>query len=118
RESAASSTPPAGRPGPDAPAEPMNTVTESLALATALILKLDPALVQIVGLSLQVSGTACLAGVALGLWLGAALAVWRFPGQAVVVWVLNTLLALPAVVVGLAVYLLGRGRRPLMNAAG
>jgi tungstate transport system ATP-binding protein len=91
----------------------MNTVTESLALATRLILQLDPALVQIVGLSLQVSGTACLAGVALGLWLGAALAVWRFPGQAVVVWVLNTLLALPAVVVGLAVYLLLSRAGPL-----
>jgi ABC-type tungstate transport system substrate-binding protein len=56
----------------------MNTVAGSLALATELFLRRDAALLQIVGLSLQVSGTACLVSVALGLWLGAAPAVCAF----------------------------------------
>ena len=91
----------------------MNTVTDSLAIANRLILSADPALLQIVGLSLRVSGTACLLGAAMGLALGAALAVARFPGHGVLVWLLNTLLALPSVVVGLAVYLLLSRAGPL-----
>ena len=83
----------------------MNTVTDSLDIAAHLIASADPALLQIVGLSLRVSGTACL--------LGAALAVARFPGHGALVWLLNTLLALPSVVVGLAVYLLLSRAGPL-----
>jgi ABC-type tungstate transport system substrate-binding protein len=49
----------------------------------------------------------------LGIWLGAWLAVARFPGQGVAVWALNTLLALPSVVVGLLVYLLLSRSGPL-----
>jgi tungstate transport system permease protein len=45
--------------------------------------------------------------------IGAALAVWRFPGRMVVLMVLNTLLALPSVVVGLVVYLLLSRAGPL-----
>jgi ABC-type tungstate transport system substrate-binding protein len=45
--------------------------------------------------------------------LGAWLAVARFPGQRALVWALNTLLALPSVVVGLAVYLLLSRAGPL-----
>ncbi len=91
----------------------MSTVADSLRLALELILHADPALLQVVGLSLQVSGTACLIGGSAGLVLGAWLAVARFPGQRAVVWVLNTLLALPSVVVGLAVYLLLSRAGPL-----
>ena len=91
----------------------MSTVADSLRLALELILHADPALLQVVGLSLQVSGTACLIGGSAGLMLGAWLAVARFPGQRAVVWVLNTLLALPSVVVGLAVYLLLSRAGPL-----
>jgi ABC-type tungstate transport system substrate-binding protein len=67
----------------------------------------------VVGLSLQVSGSACLIGALIGFWFGAWLAVARFPGQPVVVWLLNTLLALPSVVVGLGVYLLLSRSGPL-----
>jgi hypothetical protein len=91
----------------------MSTVADSLRLALELILHADPALLQVVGLSLQVSGTACLIGASAGLVLGAWLAVARFPGQRAVVWALNTLLALPSVVVGLAVYLLLSRSGPL-----
>ena len=52
-------------------------------------------------------------GALAGLTLGAWLAVARFRGQRVVVWFLNTLLALPSVVVGLVVYLLLSRSGPL-----
>ncbi|MEP7281400.1 MAG: ABC transporter permease [Rubrivivax sp.] len=91
----------------------MPTLIDSLSLALQLIQQADASLLAIVGLSLRVSGTACLAGGLIGLALGAWLAVARFPGQRVVVWALNTLLALPAVVVGLVVYLLLSRAGPL-----
>ena len=82
------------------------TFTDSLRTAIDLVVHADAQLAQVVALSLRVSATACLIGAAVGLAAGAALAVWRFPGRALVVGVLNTLLALPSVVVGLSVYLL------------
>jgi tungstate transport system permease protein len=91
----------------------MNTVSDSLWLALRLIADADGALLQIVGLSLRVSATACLLGAVFGLALGAALAVTRFPGHGVLVWGINTLLALPSVVVGLLVYLLLSRAGPL-----
>jgi ABC-type tungstate transport system substrate-binding protein len=91
----------------------MSTVAESLTLAGRMIFEADPALWKIVGLSLRVSGSACLLGAITGLALGTWLAVARFPGQGVVVWAVNTLLALPSVVVGLAVYLLLSRAGPL-----
>ncbi len=91
----------------------MNTLHDSLVLAWQLIVGLDAALLRIVALSLQVSGTACLIGAVFGLWLGAWLAVARFRGHGLVVWAVNTLLALPPVVVGLLVYLLLSRTGPL-----
>ena len=61
---------------------------------------------QIVLLSLSVSLSATAAATILGLPLGAALAIWRFPGRGAVVVAANALLGLPPVVVGLALYLL------------
>jgi tungstate transport system permease protein len=74
---------------------------------------LDVELWRIVLLSLQVS--LCAVGIAmtLGLPLGAALAVGRFPGRGAVVVVLNALMGLPPVVVGLVVYLLLSRAGPL-----
>lgn len=91
----------------------MNTITDSLGLAARLILSFDPELWRIVALSLRVSTTACLVGALFGLLLGAWLAVARFPGHRVLVWGVNTLLALPSVVVGLVVYLLLSRSGPL-----
>ena len=88
-------------------------MTDSLGLALGLVLHADAALWRVVGLSLRVSGVACLLGAMLGLWLGTVLAVSRFPGQGLLVWLLNTLLALPSVVVGLLVYLLLSRAGPL-----
>jgi tungstate transport system permease protein len=91
----------------------MSTVTDSLHLALDLIQHGDRELVGIVGLSLRVSGSACLIGAAVGLLFGAWLAVARFPGQRALVWAMNTLLALPSVLVGLLVYLLLSRAGPL-----
>jgi tungstate transport system permease protein len=84
----------------------MNTFTESAATALSLITTFDPALWAIVGRSLGVSATACLIACVIGLVLGAWLGVARFAGRDGVLTVLNTMLALPSVVVGLIVYLL------------
>jgi tungstate transport system permease protein len=91
----------------------METIVASLQLAAALIWRADAELLRIVGLSLRVSGSACLIGALVGLALGAWLAVARFAGQRALVWLINTLLALPSVVVGLAVYLLLSRAGPL-----
>lgn len=91
----------------------MNAFVESLALALQLISTADATLWRIVGLSLRVSATACALGALVGLLLGAWLAVSRFRGQGLVIGLLNTLLALPSVVVGLVVYLLLSRSGPL-----
>jgi tungstate transport system permease protein len=91
----------------------MNSIADSLRIAIELIARLDAELLRIVGLSLQVSATACLIGAGAGLLLGAWLAVARFAGHGALVWALNTLLALPSVVVGLIVYLLLSRSGPL-----
>ena len=81
--------------------------------ALALLWNFDARLAQVVALSLYVSGTACLLATGLGMALGAWLAVARFPGHRALVVLLNTLLALPSVVVGLGVYLLLSRAGPL-----
>ncbi|MEC7378238.1 MAG: ABC transporter permease [Pseudomonadota bacterium] len=73
----------------------------------------DSSLLQIVGLSLQVSLMAVVVAAVLGFPLGAAVALWRFPGRGGVVVVLNALMGLPPVVAGLVVYLLLSRAGPL-----
>ena len=91
----------------------MSTLTESASTALQLSLSADPALWTIVGRSLSVSATACLIACGVGLVLGAWLGVARFAGRGAVLAVLNTLLAVPSVVVGLVVYLLLSRSGPL-----
>ena len=68
---------------------------------------------QIVALSLAVSLSAVLFAGLLGLPLGAAIAVGRFPGRRTLIVLLNALMGLPPVVVGLLVYLLLSRAGPL-----
>jgi tungstate transport system permease protein len=82
-------------------------------VALSLLLNLDAALFQIVALSLQVSLLAVLVAALLGFPLGAAVALWRFPGRGAVVVALNALMGLPPVVAGLSVYLLLSRAGPL-----
>jgi ABC-type tungstate transport system substrate-binding protein len=95
----------------------VSAVSESIATAMGLIADADPALVRIVVLSFAVSGTACLVAAGIGLVAGAWLAAARFAGSRLVLIALDTLLALPAVVVGLVVYL-GLSRSGPLGAWG
>ncbi len=83
----------------------MEPFTAAFAAAFALLLGLDPDLIGIVRLSLLVSLTAVILAALVGLPLGAAVALFRFPGRRAVVVMLNALMGLPPVVVGLVVYL-------------
>ena len=83
------------------------------ASALQLLLTADPALMRIVWLSLSVSLAAVLFAAIIGLPLGAAIALTRFPGREATIVVLNALMGLPPVVAGLAVYLLLSRSGPL-----
>ena len=82
-------------------------------VALSLLLNFDASLFQIVALSLQVSLLAVLIAALLGFPLGAAVALWRFPGRGVMIVALNALMGLPPVVAGLIVYLLLSRAGPL-----
>jgi len=88
-------------------------MSEALNTALALLVGLDSKLVEIVLLSLRVSLSAVAISALLGLPMGAAIAVSRFPGRQTVIVVLNALMGLPPVVVGLLVYLLLSRAGPL-----
>jgi tungstate transport system permease protein len=81
----------------------MDLILEGMRQAIALIVQLDPELLQVALLSLQISGTATFISVCLGLSAGIALALTEFPGRRFVVSLVNTGMGLPPVVVGLFV---------------
>ena len=83
----------------------MEIYSTALTQAFSLILSGDAALAEIFWLSVKVSLTAVLIACAIGLPLGAVLAVQRFPGRCALISVINTLMGMPPVVVGLIVYL-------------
>ena len=91
----------------------MSAFAESFRTAVTLVVEADPVLWRTVGLSLKVSLSACVLAAGFGLAGGAWIAVARFPGRRAVLATLNTLLALPSVVVGLIVYLLLSRSGPL-----
>ena len=85
----------------------------ALATALSLVAALDGDLLEIVGLSLGVSLSAVALAVLVGLPLGAAVALFRFPGRGAVAALLDALMGLPPVVVGLMVYLMLSRAGPL-----
>ncbi|MCW5699666.1 MAG: ABC transporter permease [Rhodospirillales bacterium] len=91
----------------------MQDLFTALIKAGDLVVGLDSGLIEIIGLSLRVSLAAVAIAALLGLPLGAALALGRFPGQGALVVLLNAMMGLPPVVVGLLVYLLLSRSGPL-----
>ena len=91
----------------------MSSLSGALVEAWRLVASLDPRLGDIVGLSLRVSLTAVAIASAIGLPLGALIAVSRFPARRTTIVLLNALMGLPPVVVGLLVYLLLSRAGPL-----
>jgi len=79
-------------------------ISDSLKSAFLLLLSFDPELLEIVGVSLNVSFWSTLAASLFGLPAGFLIAFNTFRGKRFVMTVLNTLLALPTVVIGLVVY--------------
>ena len=84
----------------------MNDLGSAFSTAFGLVASADPAVAQIVLLSLRISLTAVVVAALVGLPLGALLAVARFRGRDGVIVVLNALMGLPPVVAGLLIYLL------------
>ena len=91
----------------------MDTISQSLAVALAMVAHLDPRLTEIVRLSLAVSLSSTLCSALIGLPVGAAIAIARFPGREPLIVALNAAMGLPPVVVGLLVYLLLSRAGPL-----
>ena len=91
----------------------MQDLGAALGLSFHLIASGDAALAEIVGRSLAVSLGAVVLATLVGLPLGAALALFRFPGRHAATVLLNALMGLPPVVVGLVVYLLLSRSGPL-----
>jgi len=83
----------------------MQDFGEAFGLAFGLVFSADADLIEIVLLSLRVSLSAMIVACAVGLPLGAALAVNRFHGRGAAIVAINALMGLPPVVVGLLVYL-------------
>ncbi|HEB70069.1 MAG TPA: ABC transporter permease subunit [Desulfobulbus sp.] len=82
----------------------MSLLLDSLQSAVLLLFSMDPELLNIVGVSLKVSGTSTLIASMAGIPCGFIIAHSGFYGKRLVLTCLNTLLAMPTVVIGLLVY--------------
>jgi tungstate transport system permease protein len=81
----------------------MDLILEGLKKAFWLLITFDPEVFRITLLSLQVSGTATLISLLIGVSTGTVIALSQFPGKRFVVSLVNTGMGLPPVVVGLFV---------------
>jgi tungstate transport system permease protein len=81
----------------------MDLIIEGLLKAFQLLVSLDREVLGITLLSLQVSGTATMISLCLGISCGTMVALTEFPGRNLVVSLINAGMALPPVVVGLFV---------------
>lgn len=81
----------------------MDLIWEGITQALWLILSRDPELVEVVLLSLQVSGSATLISLLIGVPYGTLLGLGRFAGRGFLLSLVNTGMGMPPVVVGLIV---------------
>jgi len=91
----------------------MDSILEGFRRAFLLIVHLDPELLKIIFLSIEVSATALLIATTLGLPVGAVIGLRKFPGRGLLISLLNSFMGLPPVVVGLFVYLILSRSGPL-----
>ncbi len=91
----------------------MTDFSDAFGAALGLVLGFDADLAEILVLSLKVSLSAVAIATAIGLPVGAALALYRFPGRHGAIVIMNALMGLPPVVVGLFVYLVLSRSGPL-----
>lgn len=83
----------------------MGEIFEGLKEAVLLIVTLDPEIINIISVSMRVTGTALLISVLIGLPLGTLLGLTRFPGKRFVTALLYTGMGFPPVVIGLFVFI-------------
>jgi tungstate transport system permease protein len=81
----------------------MDLIWQGIKEAIRLILSGDPGVLQITWLSLQISGSATLISLLVGIPAGVGLALTKFPGRSLLIALVNTGMGLPPVVVGLFV---------------
>jgi tungstate transport system permease protein len=81
----------------------MELIWQGIKEAIRLILSGDPGVLQITWLSLQISGSATLLSLLVGIPAGVGLALAKFPGRGFLIALVNTGMGLPPVVVGLFV---------------
>jgi len=81
----------------------MELIFEGIWKAFHLLITFDPEVMEVTLLSLQVSGTATLISLLMGISIGTMVALAEFPGRRFVVSLINTGMGLPPVVVGLFV---------------
>jgi tungstate transport system permease protein len=92
----------------------MDTLLEALREALRLLTEFDPALREVIGMTLRVTGGALLLAIFIGLPLGAALGLRdRVPARGCLMPIIYTGMGLPPVVVGLFVYLILSNQGPL-----
>ena len=84
----------------------MDLIWQGITQAFWLLVTGDPEVVRVTVLSLEVSGSATLLSLFIGIPLGMALALSRFPGRHLVVSLVNTGMGMPPVVVGLFVMIM------------
>ncbi|MFP4346762.1 MAG: ABC transporter permease [Thermodesulfobacteriota bacterium] len=95
----------------------MQFFQDSFLSAFLLIRSLDPDLLDVVAVSLKVSALSTLIASLMGIPLGFAISTTDFRGKRAVITFLNTLLALPTVVIGLFVYMF-ISRRGMLGELG
>lgn len=91
----------------------MGYIIDGFMQAIHLIISLDPEVISIAGLSLQVSATAVILSALAGIPAGVLIALTEFPFKKALIMVINTLMGLPPVVAGLFVFLMISRAGPL-----
>jgi len=88
-------------------------IFEGIVQAIGLIFSGDPAIFEVVGLSLRVSGTSVLFAVLIGIPLGILIGTHDFAGKRILLRIIYTLMSLPPVILGLFVFLILMRQGPL-----
>lgn len=91
----------------------MGVIIDGFVQAMLLIASLDPEIIDIASLSLKVSGASTLLAAAMGIPLGALIALNEFPFKRILKNIIYTLMGLPPVVAGLLVFLMVSRAGPL-----
>lgn len=91
----------------------MGEITDGFLEAITLIVTMNPELMEIAGRSLYVSSIATLVAALIAIPIGAIIYYYDFRGKRTIINLIQTLYALPTVIVGLLVYLLVSNSGPL-----